>query len=305
MSTLLGPHNWSSGRDSEGYRSYSLTWLVEASNGAGTDIDDPSVIANTAGLPLVGSRWSDLAWITGSDAWAFCSPEYSITPYESQPGEAPLYYLFSNTFTQTPAEKCQDKSIENPLNLPPDININWTNKKIQRHVDRDGRPYRTSTGELLFGQETETDDADWDVVISLNSTWPPPLATVNALRHNLHNGSIWGLPAETIKFSKYQASRKMYGKCFFYTRSTMSFSIRPDWNQYLPDKGRMQLVGGGTATDPDDWVVSKDIYGENKPLLRLDILGKPVVSDKQIPATIVRRPYPKGNLLLLGIPSVL
>src|SRR5690606_19453861 len=127
------------------------------------------------------------------------------------------------------------------------------------HVDRDGLPYRSSTGEPLFGAETEVDDSDWDLTISFNSI-SIPFATLNSLRHHLNDSTLWGLPAETVKFSKYSFARRLYGTCNFYYNNVMSFSIRPDWNQYLADKGYMMLKDGGDPTNPEDWVRAKDSY---------------------------------------------
>ena len=175
-------------------------------------------------------------------------------------------------------------------------------KRTQPNLDRDGLPYRSSTGEPLIGQETEIDDSDWEVSIELN-TVTLPLGLVNTLRHRLNNSSLWGLGAEKVKFSSYSFRRLLYGTCTFYYRHTMGFQIRDSWNQNLPDKGRMKLRDGGTATNPEDWVRATDVYGEVLPMMRLDTNGLPIVSDSQTPNTIIRKPYYTGNLLLLGIPA--
>jgi hypothetical protein len=307
MSSLIGPYDWAFNRSREGHRTYNIWWLVEADN-VGADIDDPSVIINTPGLPDIGSLWTDLTWITGSDDWAFCTPEAEVSPHEAKAGEPPLFYLVKNTFSTFPLERCQDATIENPLLEPHEIGGNWVNKRRIPHQDRNGLPYRSSTGEPLMGSETEVDDSDWDLSVGFNSI-SLPLSLVNSLRHRLNDAPIWGLPAETVKFSNYSFTRRLYGKCNFYYKNDMKFSIRSDWTQYLADKGRMEFIGSGTGTgdygDPDNWVVAKDRLGENLPMMRLDVSGKPVLSDSQTPGTIVRRPYFTGNLLLLGIPAVL
>lgn len=307
MSTLLGPWDWKMSRDADGHRTYDLWWLIEAQNsatGPSASLDDPSVIINTSGLPTIGSVWSDLDFIDGADDYAWCTPECEVEPYESKPGEPPLYYRLKNTFTTRPMKRCQDNTIQNPLNEPHELSGSWVDKKIIPYIDRDGLPYRSSTGEPLIGQETEIDDADWEIVVGFNSA-AIPLALVNSLRHHLNDSTLWTLATGKVKFSRYSFTRKLYGTCTFYYNNQMRFSVRDSWAQYLADKGRMELGSGGSASNPVDWIVAKDIYGENKPIMRLDINGKPIVSNTQTPNTITRNPYPLGNLLLLGIPSTL
>lgn len=303
--TLLGPWDWSAGRSLEGHRTYEIWWLLSVDgNSPPGAIDDPSVLYGTAGLPAIGSTWTAISWINGADDWAFCTPEITVKPHDHLPGEAPSHYLLKNTFTTLPMERCNSTTIENPLNEPHTLSGGWVNKRVQDHQDRDGLPYASSTGEPLIGAETEKDDADWELIVGFNSL-NIPLATVNSLRHTLNNAPLWGLAAEKSKFSKYRFTRKLYGTCTYYYQNQMHFSIRDDWAAYLADKGRMELITGGSASDPDDWRVAKDVYGENKPLLRLDTDGKAIVSSSQTPSTITRNPYFTGNHLLLGIPAIL
>lgn len=304
MPTYVGPWDWKLTRDREGHRIYELFSLVQASNTPPNNIEDPSEIIDTPGLPAIGSSWADLTFITGGDVWAVCVPDIEVSPYEVNAGEAPEFYLVKNTFTTEPLNRCQDNSIENPLNEPHDISGSWVNKRKIPHQDRDGKPYRSTTGEPLFGAETEIDDSDYELNLGFNVA-SLNMATVNSLMHHLNNSTLWGLPAEKIKFSKFSFARKLYGTCNFYYALSMGFNIRDDWTQYLADKGRVQLGSGGNSSNPEDWVVMKDKYGENMPLMRLDIQGKPIVSGTQTPSTIVRKPYPTGNLLLLGVPTFL
>jgi hypothetical protein len=297
--SLVGPYDWRATRDREGHRSYELWWLISVTNLGLTD--DPSVVFNTAGLPVVGSLWSDLAWISGDDDWAFCTPEVEISPFESAPGEKIKYYLLKNVFTTEPLFRCQDDTIENPLDEPPEVSGGWVSKKTLAKKDRDDKPYVSSTGEPL---KIEIDDSDWDVSISFN-TASLDLATVNDLMHKLNDATLWGLAAEKVKFSKYSFTRKLYGTCTFYFTNQMHFTIRDSWVQEIPDVGRMCLGSGGDKTVPGDWIVCKDAFGENKPVLGLDVDGQPIVGTGQTQAVITRNPYNTGNLLLLGIPTSL
>lgn len=302
MSVLLGPVTWSHSRDIEGYRDYELWWLIQAENTDAGHIDDPATIANTAGLPAVGSSWSDLPFINGQDDWAYCSPEYEVEPYGVNQGEAPQYYLYKARYTNRPLKRCSTTSIENPILEPPVVTGSWVDRKRIPHVDRNGLPYRSSTGEPLAGAETEIDDSDWEITISFNSLTIPS-GLVNSLRHHLNDAPLWGFPIGTVKFSKYSFARRLYGTCNYYYNNVMSFSIRGSWTQYLADKGYMMLKDGGDKNNPDDWVRAVDSYDSPLPLMRLDVFGKPIVSDDQTPSTIERDPYPLGNLLALGIPA--
>lgn len=305
MATYRGPVDWRLTRDRDGHRLYELFSLIEASNNLpAKSLDDPSVIINAAGLPVIGSLWSDLSFIKGADDWAFCLPDTEVTPYAVTQGEAPQFYVVKNVFSTEPLFRCQDESIENPLNEPHELSGSWVNKKIIPHQDRDGKPYRSSPGTPLIGPQTEIDDADWEIVIGFNSV-SIPLALVNSLRHHLNDSVLWGLAAQKVKFSKYSFVRRLYGLCNFYYHNIMHFSIRDDWTQNLADVGYAELKDGGDAETADDWVVSKDPHGENRGLMRLDTSGKVIVNDAQTPNTIVREPYPTGNLLLLGIPNTL
>lgn len=299
--TLLGPIEWGLEIDEEGHRNYTIAWKIETE----LSDDDPSVIANTAGIPVVGTTWTQLCstyGFNGADDWAFCKPTMSVSPLDPKDTEPSQIWRVENLFSTKPGKRCQDNSIENPLLEPPDISGSFVKYRELPHVDRHGRPYRSSTGEPLVGQETERDRNRWEINIVINQL-TVNLQLVSDLADYLNGSPMWGLPAETIKFSKFSFHRLLYGTCTFYYKLNYGFEIRADWTQYLADKGRMELVTGGSPTNPDHWRVAKDRYGENKPVLRLDVDGKPIVSDAQTPNTIVRKPYPYGNLLALGIPA--
>lgn len=303
MSILIGPVDWNLSMDSDGHRTYEITWLVEAENVDQNNIDDPSEMMRVPGLPTIGSSWSSLSWITGYDDWAFCVPDLEVSPYDVQQGEAPLYYHVKQKFSTRPLRRCQDRQIENPLNEPPDISGSWVAKRVAPRVDRDGLPY-CYLGELIMGPDTEIDDNDWEVKIEFNSAFLP-LSLINSLRHSVNSAPLWGLPAGCVKFSSYSFSRRLYGRCGYYYRHSMGFQIRSSWTQYIQAKTRMKLISGGDATDPDDYVLATDLVGNNIGVVPVATDGKPLVDASQTPAYLTRNPYPLGNLLLLGIPASL
>jgi len=300
---LLGPTKFGMTFDSEARREYKISWKIWSNDPK----DDPSIIANTSGIPSVGSTWTQIMAaysFNGADDWAFCRPDMEVEMLDPSEDEPAQLWLVTNTFSTPSSEdkRCQDQKIENPLLEPPQISGSFQKYRELPHQDRDGKPYRSTTAEPLVGQEVERDRTRWEVDIKFN-VLNPQLSLVNQLADRLNDSPMWGLPAETVKFSRFRFERLLYGLCTFYFRLDLGFEIREDWTQYLADKGRMELIENGNPTNPDHWKVTKDRFGENKPVLRLDTFGKPITSDSQTPGTIVRKPYPTGNLLALGIPA--
>ncbi|GIW60118.1 MAG: hypothetical protein KatS3mg087_1184 [Patescibacteria group bacterium] len=301
IKSVRGPVKIEASRDDEGHRSYSVWFKVEVDNASG--IDDPSILIDAPGLPQVGDPYA-FSWAVGSDPAALCTFETDVEAFE-QESDKPIYYLVKKVFSTKPRRRCSDESIQNPLLEPPQISGSTVSKRKTILIDRDGLPYISSSGELLVGSDTEIDDDDWEINISFN-TASLFLGIVNSLRQHVNDAPLWGLPAETIKFSRYSFERLVYGTCFVYYRHNMTFQIRDSWAHKLQDRATMKLLDGGDPTNPDHWVRAKDKTGENLPMLALDINGKPIVNTAtQTPRVIVRNPYPKGNLLLLGIPAVL
>lgn len=309
MATFIlnsGPFYWDCVQDDKYKREYNVKYKIATDEDPWVN-DDPSNWANTPGIPSVGTSWSAYAaalGTNGGDDWAFRTPYVKVTPF--QPDDGPVYVaILEIKFSRADYEqdRCQTTELADPLLEPPQIQVGWQKYRKLPNTDRDGLPYRGSTGEPLIGQEIEIDDNHWTVSITINQ-FQVNLALVDSLANTLNSGPIWGLPPERSKFNSYSGTKLYYGSCHAYVRSTYGFEVRADWKQYLPDKGRMEFAGTGTnATDPDDWVVAKDRFGENKPVLRLDTEGKAIVSDAQTPNTITRNPYPTGNHVLLGIPT--
>ena len=304
MGILLGPYKFGMTRDKEGIREYKVSWKV-LDNFVTTYNDIAHLWQNTAGLPSIGSTWSQIAAVygwNGRDDWAFCTPELEVEMFSPSQEEPPQVWSITNTFSNITSDRCQDASIENPLLEPPKISGSFVKYRELPHEDRDGKPYRSTTGEPLVGQEVERDQSRWEINFEINLL-NINLALVASLADRLNSGPLWGLGPEKVKFSKFRFRRLLYGLCTFYVNASFGFDIRDDWTQYLADKGRMELEDGGDPTNPDHWRVAKDRYGENKPVLRLDTNGKPIVSESQTPKTIERQPYFTGNLLALGIPA--
>lgn len=307
MSTFLlnnGPHYWDVVQDDNFKREYTVKFK------AGTDEpfvhdDDPSNFANTPGLPTVGSSWTQFATALGTnggDDWAFRTPYIKATPYDNNDEPAEVYELELKFKSPDYEQKrCQTNTFEDPLDEPIQIRVGWQKYRKIPNLDRDGLPYCGTTGEPLVGQEIEIEDNHWTVEFTINQ-FNINLSLIDSLANTLNSGPVWGLAPEKSMFSSFSASKLYYGTCHAYIRSTYGFEIRADWTQYLPDKGRMKYTGTD-PTDPTHWQVSKDRYGENIPVMRLDTSGLAIVSSTQIPNTIVRNPYHTGNHLLLGIPS--
>ena len=280
--------------ENDGHRNYELVFRVISS----TKNDLGAQASVTAGLPVVGASYSIG---NDSDTWAYCLPGWKCRREFKDPGK-PNHWLVTVPYSTKPLSRCQTTSIENPLLEPPKISGSFVKYTKQLHEDRNGDPYRSSTGEPLVGKETEVDDDRLQVVISQNQS-AHNLSTVDSLMNKLNNATLWGLSSEKVKLSGCRFEQRWYAVCTEYWNFTYEFDIRDSWTQELADKGRMKLSTGGTATNPDHWEVAKDRFGENLPVMRLDTNGQPIVTDTQTPATISREPYSTGNLLLLGIPS--
>src|SRR5690606_20598511 len=109
--TLLGRIDWGVQRADDGHRDYFIKWLVEAPSTA----YGPQSISFTPGLPQIGAPWT---FGTDNDAWAFCTPAWSIAPRNASQQRS-QYWVVTQPFTTRPMWRCQDTHIENPLLEPP------------------------------------------------------------------------------------------------------------------------------------------------------------------------------------------
>jgi hypothetical protein len=292
---VRGRIGWSASRDDEGQREYKITHLVEAAT-----TDGPQAVAQTAGLPIVGSTW---AYSGDSDPWAFCLPTISITPRVKK--EPNRFWEVENTFSTRPRKRCQDETIENPLNEPDRISGSFTKFTSEATRNRYGFVITNSSFEQLRGSTVEKSDNKPNVTIEKNLA-TLPLTTFAPMIDKVNDATLWGLPARCVKLSNVSWSREVYGVCSYYY--TVSYEFDCDYTTFdktVIDEGTMILSKGGDKDDPRDFEKYKDRNGENTRTI-LDGNGNAWDgTGTDGPGTQVIQLYEEANFLLLGIPTSL
>jgi hypothetical protein len=294
MGLLIGQKNWTMARDNEGHRTYRTTWLIYANS-----LDGPHSILNTAGLPSIGAPW---IFGNDNDPWAFCVPETDIRmSLEGEPNE---FWELDQTFTTRPLKRCQDASIDNPLNEPYSISGSFVNERREAKFDRNGDLMKTSSHELIRGDVIERDYGNSNIIFSWNQL-VLPLELATEYRNSLNDADLWGLEARKIKMSRFHFTRKLYGTCSFYYTTTYEFDIDFEgFDRSTYDQGTRVLAAGGDKDDPNDFVQAKDLLGENYNEVLLDGEGNALAKDAD-PVEITLELYDEKNLLMLGIPPTL
>lgn len=339
--TLLGPVSWELVVDDDGYRTYSVTFRVEANVGVAAAFQDgPYNIMNTPGLPIPGISFWNFAGDSDPSAW--CRPARKISRLsEVKEGEKITYWALDFTFSNKPLDgnqnHCQDEQIDNPLLEPPEVSGGFTKDKEQATFDRDGAPILNSSFEPIRGPAVEFDAHRPTIRIKQNvpllqlELWGPMVGTLN-------DRTLWGLPARCIKLSTASWERKLYGTCNFYYVRTFEFESFPKKNaagtiigngfdRDILDEGTKVIrgdwdrrIGSPTYSDyvpaldidrnnPTNYIRFKDWNGENARVI-LDGNGAPIdtgVGTGTTGATeagsIHVEKYGESNFLELGVPA--
>lgn len=310
---------WQGARDREGHREFTIIHQVETTS----SLDGPQVVMNAPGLPLVGSLWT---FGNDLDLWAFCYPDMRVTPDQTRGREPHVIWSVEQKFGTRPLQRCQDTTIENPLNEPQDLSGSTRRKTIEANTDRNGTKILSSSHEPVLGTEVEFDDNDHIVTVEQNvlsleqDTFLPLINTVN-------DATLWGFAARKVKLASVSWSRQLYGVCtFFYTRR-FEFEINDNTFDTLPtDQGTKALAGqwddcpptawntfaGVDKTIASDFIRVKDPCNEELITVQLDGNGEPNLTDTPvaIPAATGSASgkleyYPQSNFLTLGIPTTL
>lgn len=299
--TLVGEYEVSAVRDEEGHREFTLSSRVRTS----TVTDGPATVMATPGLPAIGvswGTWSGCPW-SEIDAWARCWPNLKVRmAYE---GEGPVTsWIVDQTFSTKPIKRCQDETVENPVNEPPQLSGSFLKLVREATEDRNGNVLQMSNRELMAGPAVERDDNRPTVRIQFN-TLVLPLTTFAGMVDSVNDAALWGLGPRRIKLDNVSWEKKYYGVCNAYYTITYEFTIKFDqWTHRIVDEGNLVKVDpAADPTDPDSWVQAQDNHDENIRVLldgngnRLAPGANPFVHQKEI--------YDEDNLLLLGIPSTL
>lgn len=322
---VLGRISWGVTRDASGHRTYTVSHRVKA-----YDVeDDPSLILDAVGLPTVGSTWDEG---NGADPWAFCSPERTVTFQGSEDDGKGNLWKVASKFLTKPSERCNEQTIENPLDEPDRISGSFTKLKKGYEVDRHGVPIASSSMELFQGSATEYDDSRPTVVIG-KTVSSLPLALFTSMIDTVNDATLWGLSARKVKLTNVQWSRKLYGLCNYYYTVDYEFEINfLTFDRSFIDRGTRCLKGEWVD---NKWVMQFDplaVPTENNPnnlpnwrllanyrqytddmgyfggdgVVHLNGYGVPLQSPTDNPTTLGPfEVYPESNLLLLDIPTSL
>lgn len=303
---------WSMKRDRDGHRDYELE--VMAKTDAVTD--GPAAVLTLPAMPQVGDIWS---YGTDYDIWAFCTPEISIQPYGVS-NEPNLYWTARLKFSTRPLRRCQDETIEDPLQEPAQISGSFVRYTELTEKDKDGNLIESSSHERI---QVERDRSRPNVTISQNVA-TLGLETFTEMIDTLNDAELWGLSSRKIKLSNVSWSRKLFGICDYYFTRALEFEINFDGWDYddIVDKGRNCLRGKWTesgddppaytwtqdadadATDLQDFILALD-PNDNPQETLLDGSGGRL-TDASNPSFITApQIYSESNFLLLGIPTSL
>lgn len=320
--TLLGRLDWNLRQTDEGHRNYSIEWLVEVD----TTDDGPQQAFNCPGLAAIGSWWQ---YGNDNDSDAFCQPEAEIRPFVTK--ERSNLYTVRQNFSTNPfggggssgGGRSQEVPVGNPLAEPYRISGSTNRYTYTSTVDKDNRPIKTSSLELLeeeFDENRATIDIGFNTLILPTIDFSPIIDCVN-------DSALWGFNKRCVKVTAARWARQVYGNNFFYFTVDYSFEIRhpATFDRWVADSGTRCLRGHSPGSlfkndplDPEGTDVSPPTINKSTPKafeayidaegnntrVFLDGDGRPVDDIEDALSIQVTR-YPEANLLVLGIPSAL
>jgi hypothetical protein len=298
-------------RDSDGYRDYTLTLLVEA------DYEDgPCQVMFASGIPTIGTYW---VYGNDYDYWAYCRPDMTVTPVNT--AEPNKYWTVEQTFSSKPREQGQNESNDDPLLEPPVISGSFNRWTRETKVDRLDKQIKSSSHEQITG--VEKDDTRPTVSFEWN-TAVLDLSGMTNLINKVNDNAMWGVGARCIKLNEISWSRKVYGQSGFYFTKKFDFEVRFDTfdNSKILDTGFRCLRGkwvkpvapsllwtwedgGGDKDNPFDFIRVKDSLEEPEPM-RVPLDEGKRLTDPTAPKFIPKvEIYDEVNFLSYGIPSQL
>ena len=219
------PKDWSGSKDSEGHRTYKVTWIVD------TDVTDgPANVFEASGLPSIGQQWNFTGIGIGADEsteidlWAWCLAEMTATP--ATKAETCKIWFVEQTFSTKPPDtkRCVDQQITDPILIPPEISGEFVKYTEEAVYDRNGDKIENSAHEQIRGPKVEFDHNRQTVKIKQN--YPIlNLPFVSAMVDTVNDDYLWGFPPRCVKLSKAPWERKFYGTCYVYYTYTFEFDV--------------------------------------------------------------------------------
>lgn len=233
---LHGGHRvWNGGIDDDGYRTYYITWAVQADKE-----DGPANVMQTPGLPLPGALWQFKADV---DVWAFCYLWMEVEHLSAVEGDPSEWWQVKQKFSTKPMNRCSDTKVEDPLLEPAKVSGGFAKYTKEATHDRHGRAILTSSWERYKGADVEFDAGRPDVKISQNVPHLE-LDVFSAMRDTVNDAPMWGLPARCVKLSNVTWERNVRGTCNFYYTRNFEFDVDPKtFDRILPDEGTRVLSG--------------------------------------------------------------
>ncbi len=240
---IPGQTTWKMKRDRDGYRTYTIKFLV-----TGATDDGPAEALATPGLPPPGTPW---LFGGENDPWCTCLLEADIEPYYVKEGEPSKCWEITNYFSNKPESRSAQKGyerpkndqIDNPLLEPMKISGGGVKYQEEATVNRFGYPIVNSAYEPIRGPTVEFDASRHKVTVEQNvplleiEACTLALDTVNAL-------PMWGIGRRRVKLSQFTWEKKYYQRVNAYYTRHFEFEINnATWDKYALDEGTKCLRG--------------------------------------------------------------
>lgn len=281
-------------RDENGFRDYTIQWLIEDTTG----LVGPQQVYENALVPITGSYWA--YGVGDSDPYALCLPKVKMTPFTNKQ-EPSQFWVLENYFSTKPISRCQDDAPTTPLDEPWKISGSFVTRSREQTKNKDDQIFKYTSHELIRGQPVEFDENVATVSIEKNVA-DLDLAFFTGLQNHVNDTTMWGLGSRKVKFSTMSWSQMFYGTCGKYYNLRLEFDIDfRGFDRKTIDQGTKVLREGGSLTNPKDFVRYKDKRLENAwTLLGAD--GKELPADAP-PHEIDLEYYQESNLFVLDIPT--
>ena len=301
MSTLVGPIDWGLNMDEDGQRGYEIVFLVRVED---PTLDGPRIAMSCTELPVVGSYWS---FGNDVDLGAWCKPNWKVER-AYVPEEPDVYWKVTVPFSTKAGKRCQDSTIENPMDEPIRMGGGFVHYTKEAYQDRNGVAITNYVGELFKGAAVEFDDDRDTIWFEINSV-TLPLALLVSMKNTVNNAPLWGVPARCIRYKVHTWERLVYGTCNYYYRIRIEFEINIlSFDKTLLQYGTKCLRDGQTVSDPGyshRWLQqATDDNGNILEAVPLKSNGTQLDAGDPVEEKVVEY-YTEANYLLLGIPATL